>query len=203
MNLTAESFCHQNNVVRPPATHQHWHHHWAGEAVACADATAASVLQCTHLSSLPLATLNHLPLRWLTHTHTYPVPCTFTNTNKPNQMCLCANTNVHTQAETEAHTCMHRFVSHCTLLPYIRGRVLGRSGRGGDNHLKALIRIWTVTRLVHKIGEIWVGITIWQLAERHQTSSVISIFSCDSELCDKQHDAASQSVSPSTGNVAN
>lgn len=23
VNLTAQSFCHQNNVVRPPATHQH------------------------------------------------------------------------------------------------------------------------------------------------------------------------------------
>jgi len=112
VNLTAESFCHQNNVVRPPATHQHWHRHWAGEAVTCADATAASVLQCAHLSSLPLATLNHLPLRWLTlentHTHTYThiyVRMRLTNTNKPNQMCLCANTNVHTQAETQTCFC--------------------------------------------------------------------------------------------------
>lgn len=105
VNLTSESFCHQNNVVRPPATHQHWHHHWAGEAVTCADATAASVLQCTHLSSQQLAALNHLQLRWLTlektHTHTYMHgPYTFTNANKPNQM--CANTNVHTQAETHS-----------------------------------------------------------------------------------------------------
>lgn len=67
---------------------------------------------------------------------------------------------------------------------------------GKNNHLKALIRIWTVTRLVHKLGEIWVGITIWQPAVRHQTSGVISIFSHDSERCDKQHHAASQSVRP-------
>lgn len=121
--------------------------------------------------------------------------------------CACVqNTNVHAHTQmhayasphTHAHTKLCRCVCHCASLPQVQ-----ESEGEKNNHLKALIRIWTVTRLVHKLGEIWVGITIWQPAVRHQTSSVISIFSHDSELCDKQHHAASQSVSPYTGNVAN
>lgn len=138
------------------------------------------------------------------NTHTRTGPHTLAHTNKPNQMCLCANTNVHTQAQT--HTDMHathtrNHAQVCISLHLVATHA--RKLREKNNHLKALIRIWTVTRLVHKLGEIWVGITIWQPAVRHQTSSVISIFSHDSELCDKQYHAASQSVSPSTGNVAN
>lgn len=116
--------------------------------------------------------------------------------------CACVQTQMCTRKHKHTHRYAyytHRCVSHCASLPHVRG------SQGGEknNHLKALIRIWTVTRLVHKLGEIWVGITIWQPAVRHQTSSVISIFSHDSELCDKQHHAASQSVSSSAGNVAN
>ena len=175
------------------------HQHWAGEAVTCADATAASVLQCTHLSSLPLATLNHLPPRWLTlektHTHTH------THTRRPHTQtslikCAHASTNTH---KPRAQVCISLH------LVATRARKLRGEGKKKikKNRLKALIRTWTVTRLVHKLGEIWVGITIWQPAVRHQTSSVISIFSHDSEPCDKQYHAASQSVSPSPGNVAN
>lgn len=124
------------------------------------------------------------------------------HTNKPNQMCSCVNTNTHSP-----HKCTRRCVYHWASLPHIGGREGEKRARERDRereiHVKALIRIWTVTRLVHKLGEIWVGITIWQPAVRNQTSSVISIFSHDSELCDKQHHAASQSVNPSTGNVAN
>lgn len=40
-------------------------------------------------------------------------------------------------------------------------------------------------------------------SEAPKKSSVISIFRYDSELCDKQYQAASQSASPAFGNVAN
>lgn len=50
VNLAVASFCHQNNIIRPPATL----HHRAGETVTCADARAAIEVQRTHLSSLRL-----------------------------------------------------------------------------------------------------------------------------------------------------
>lgn len=105
---------------------------------------------------------------------------TLAHTNKPNQnMLVCKGKHKHTHTDmhtTHTCTCKHRSVFHCYTYLEVK--------EGKNPHLKTLIRIWTVTRLVHKLGEIWVGITIWQLAVRHQTSSVISIFSLDSELCD-------------------
>lgn len=116
--------------------------------------------------------------------------------------CACVQTQMCTRKPEHTHThATHTHTLVCISLHLVATQT--RKLREKNNHLKALIRIWTVTRLVHKLGEIWVGITIWQPAVRHQTSSVISIFSHDSELCDKQYHAASQSVSPSTGNVAN
>lgn len=128
---------------------------------------------------------------WSTHAHAQGPLHALAHTNKPNQ-------NVQTE-RARANTHVYEV---CISLQLVATHTRKAKGKK-NNHLKALIRIWTVTRLVHKLGEIWVGITIWQPAVRHQTSSVISIFSHDSELCDKQHHAASQSVISSTGNVAN
>lgn len=110
VNCTVESLCHQNNIVRPSSstTHQHWHHHWAVEAVTCAD----SVPQCTHLSSLPLATLNHLQLRWLTldrgthaqgHTHLHSQTSLINRACVQTKMCTCKHKHTRTQVCISSH----------------------------------------------------------------------------------------------------
>ncbi len=65
------------------------------------------------------------------------------------------HTHTHTRSQTSLIKCAYACYTHthaqvCIWLPHVRG------SRGGkkNNHLKALIRIWTVTRLVHKLGEI-------------------------------------------------
>lgn len=79
----------------------------------------------------------------------------------------------HKQAQTNAHVCtntdkqtrirLHGCVFCSTSLPHF-WRKRKQTNKKNPNTRKALIRLWTMTRVVCKLGEIWVGTKMWQLA---------------------------------------